>query len=252
MSRASAVCGRPGSGDGEGAGGRCRGLRAGVSDAVEPERGQAGAAEDEEQRRRGEPLRDLLLLLGVADLGAEALVDLGEVLGRRRLEVATAGRLRDGGERLGVRRHVERAHLAGVRVLDVDRAVLRAERDGVDGHVGRRRLRCGVEGLGGAGELAPSDSSTVATSGGCAGSAVGEVEGAGDAEGAGVAVPVEAVRASAVAWSDTTIASPSAVPPSPAGSRGPAGAGRGRRSGDDQPRVRRERDEARRGRWTKN
>ena len=61
-----------------------------LRDAVEPEGGQAGAAEDEQQRRRGEPLRDLLLLLRVADLRAEALVDLGEVLGRRRLEEATA------------------------------------------------------------------------------------------------------------------------------------------------------------------
>src|SRR4029450_4149075 len=66
-------------------------------EAVEPVGREARPGEDEDQRRAGEELGHFLLLLGVADLRAEVLVDLGEVVRRRRLEEATAGRLRDSG-----------------------------------------------------------------------------------------------------------------------------------------------------------
>ena len=64
-------------------------------------------------------------------------------------------------------------------------------------------------------ELAPSDRSTVATSGGwpASGAADGDGEADGDGDAPGV-VSAAVVRASAVAWSEIMIASPSAVPPS--------------------------------------
>src|SRR5688572_18926312 len=113
-----------------------RGLPAAVSsdrthppwEAVEPEGRRAGAGQDEGERRSRKELRDLLLLLGVADPRAEALVDLGKILGRGGVEETAAGRLRDLGERLGVWRDGHRLHLAE-EVRDLDGAVGGAEGD---------------------------------------------------------------------------------------------------------------------------
>src|SRR4029078_6769685 len=60
---------------------------------VEPVGREAGAGDDEEQPRGRETLRYLTLFVRVADLAAQALVDLGQVRCRRRLEVPSAGRL---------------------------------------------------------------------------------------------------------------------------------------------------------------
>src|SRR4029078_9308752 len=111
---------------------------AGSREAVEPESGEAGPGEDEEQRAAREELGDFLLLLRVADLrtedlGAslrvlrlaalrtEALVDLGEVLGRGGAEELAAGRLGDRRQRLGIGRDLELLGLSRT-VLELYRA----------------------------------------------------------------------------------------------------------------------------------
>src|SRR5256885_7323157 len=74
---------------------------------VEPMGSEPAADEDEEEAGAGEQLGHLALLDRVTDLRPQALVDLGEIGRRRRLEEATARDLRDRGKRLRIGRHVE-------------------------------------------------------------------------------------------------------------------------------------------------
>ena len=65
---------------------------------------ERGSADHQGETGRGEPLGHFLRLIPGPDPRAETLVDLLEVGGGRCLEGPGAGRLRDRGQRVGVRR----------------------------------------------------------------------------------------------------------------------------------------------------
>ena len=79
----------------------------GSREAVEPVRRERDSADHQGEAGRGEPLGHFLRLIPGPDPRAETLVDLLEVGGGRCLEGPGAGRLRDRGQRVGVRQDLD-------------------------------------------------------------------------------------------------------------------------------------------------
>src|SRR3954451_23508402 len=130
-----------------------------LREAAEPEQRREAAAEDEREADGGPHPGHLALLLDVAELRSEVLVDRVELPGVGRVEVLATGDLRDLAQGRAVGRDGDDLG-AAERVGARQRAVLGAERDGVDRDLERLR--------------APGDRDRVAHAGGAR--AVGEQE----------------------------------------------------------------------------
>src|SRR4051812_48761032 len=100
----------------------------------EPGQRERAAQHQQYQAARGEGGGQLVALLAEADPAAEALVDVIELARVRCREELAAGRVCDLLQGVAVGWHLHRP-IAADRVGDLDRRVLRAERDGVYGHV---------------------------------------------------------------------------------------------------------------------
>src|SRR3954464_9101631 len=103
-----------------------------LDQSAEPPKGKGGAEEDQDEGAAGEARRDLTLLVLGAQERAQALVDVGELVGVGGGVRLAARRLGDLGERPRVGRDAARLVAAlAARTRDGDRALRRAEGDGV-------------------------------------------------------------------------------------------------------------------------